>query len=90
MQLKNMKKKIIHQFAPLDVNIWINKFLRKWDPYFIIWIESDLWPATLDNIKKKKINAILVNLRLSPKSLKKWKIFPSFYNNLLPRRQIKN
>ena len=81
--IKNYGKKIIHQFAPLDVNIWINKFLKKWDPYFIIWIESDLWPATLDNIKKKKINAILVNLRLSPKSLKKWKIFPSFYNNLL-------
>ena len=81
--IKNYGKKIIHQFAPLDIDIWIKKFLNNWNPFLIIWIESDLWPATLNNIKKKKINAVLVNLRLSPKSLKKWKIFPSFYNNLL-------
>ena len=81
--LEHYNDNIIHQFAPLDIDIWINKFLDKWKPSFIIWIESDLWPMTLHNIKKKKIKAILLNLRLSPKSLKKWKILPSFYNNLL-------
>ena len=81
--IKNYGNKIIHQFAPLDIDFWVNKFLNNWKPYFIIWIESDLWPMTLHNIKKKKINTILVNLRLSPKSLKKWKLFPSFYNSLL-------
>ena len=81
--INNYGDKIIHQFAPLDVSIWINKFLDKWKPLLIIWIESDLWPMTLKIIKKKKIKAILVNLRLSPKSLKKWQLIPSFYNNLL-------
>ena len=81
--IENYGDNIIHQFAPLDIDIWINKFLNNWKPNFIIWIESDLWPVTLHNIKKKGINAILVNLRLSPKSLKKWKLLPSFYNNLL-------
>ena len=81
--IENYGNNIIHQFAPLDIDIWINKFLNNWKPNFIIWIESDLWPITLHNIKMKKIKAILVNLRLSPKSLKKWKLFPSFYNNLL-------
>jgi 3-deoxy-D-manno-octulosonic-acid transferase len=81
--IKNYGKKIIHQFAPLDVSVWINKFLNKWNPNFIIWIESDLWPATLHSIKKRKIDAVLVNLRLSPKSLKRWELLPSFYNSLL-------
>ena len=76
-------EKIIHQFAPLDVSIWINRFLKKWNPKMVIWIESDLWPNTLHIIKKRNINAILLNLRLSPKSLNRWKIFPSFYNNLM-------
>ena len=83
LAIKKYGDEIIHQFAPLDVDIWINKFLNYWKPSFIIWIESDLWPTTLHNIKKKNIKAILVNLRLSPKSLKRWKLFPSFYNNLL-------
>ena len=81
--IENYGNNIVHQFAPLDVNIWINKFLDNWQPNFIIWIESDLWPATLSNIKKRQIKAVLVNLRLSPKSLKKWNLIPSFYNNLL-------
>ena len=34
-------------------------------------------------IKKSKIEAILVNVRLSPKSLKRWKLIPSLYNNLM-------
>ena len=38
---------------------------------------------TSSNIKKKKIDAVLVNLRLSPKSLKRWELLPSFYNSLL-------
>ena len=81
--IKTYNNKIIHQFAPLDINIWINKFLENWKPCFIIWIESDLWPITFHNIKKKKITAILVNLRLSPKSFNRWSLCPSFYNNLL-------
>jgi len=75
--------KIIHQFAPLDVTVWVERFLEKWQPKLIIWIESDLWPITLTTFKKKKIKAILVNLRLSPKSFSRWKIAPSFYSNLL-------
>ena len=74
---------IIHQFAPLDIDIWVNKFLDKWNPSFIIWIESDLWPIILHNIKKRKIKAVLINLRLSPKSLNRWRFFPSFYDKLL-------
>ena len=67
--LKYYGAKIIHQFAPLDVSIWVKRFLEKWKPQFIIWIESDLWPITLTEIKKRQIKAIFVNARLSPKSL---------------------
>ena len=79
---KTYGKKILHQFAPLDVDLWVKRFLKKWDPSLVIWIESDLWPATLNAIKKLKIKAILLNLRLSPTSFEKWKLYPSFYNNL--------
>jgi len=81
--IKNYGNKIIHQFAPLDISIWINRFLRKWNPIFVIWVESDLWPNTLNIIKNKKIDAILVNVRLSPNSFKRWSIIPSFYNNII-------
>ena len=50
--MKNYKNKIIHQFAPLDIIFWVDKFISKWNPKLVIWIESDLWPITLISIKK--------------------------------------
>ena len=75
--------KIIHQFAPFDITFWVKKFLNHWKPSFIIWIESDLWPTTLNIIKQKNIRAILVNSRMSPKSFNKWKKFPLFYKQII-------
>jgi 3-deoxy-D-manno-octulosonic-acid transferase len=75
--------KVIHQFAPFDITPWIKNFLKYWNPSFIIWIESDLWPATLSLIKKQKRRSILVNARISPKSFNKWKIIPTIYSEIL-------
>ena len=77
--LKNYGKKIIHQFAPYDILFWINKFLNNWQPKFVIWIESDLWPNTIVRLKEKNISSIYLNARISPKSFMKWKYFSSYY-----------
>ena len=74
--------KIIHQFAPLDIKIWVKKFLLFWQPCLVIWIESDLWPITLQLIKKMNIKAILVNVRMSPRSFSKWKKLKFFYKQI--------
>ncbi len=77
--LKNYGDKIIHQYAPFDITIWINKFLNLWKPKLVIWIESDLWPNTIVSLRKRKITSIFLNARISPKSFNKWKYFSSYY-----------
>ena len=77
--LKNYGDKIIHQYAPYDIVFWINRFLDLWKPKLVIWIESDLWPATIVKLRDKKIVSIFLNARISPKSFKKWKYFSSYY-----------
>ena len=74
--------KIIHQFAPLDISFWVNKFLYFWKPNLVIWIESDLWPITMHLIKKMKIKALLVNVRISPESFTKWNKIQFFYKQI--------
>ena len=81
--MAHYKDKIIHQFAPLDVDLWIKRFLQYWNPSLVIWIESDIWPITMHILKKFKINAILVNVRMSPQSFNKWKKFSFFYKQTL-------
>ena len=80
---KKYKNKIIHQYAPLDVKIWVQRFLDKWRPNICIWIESDLWPITLHLINQKSIKSILLNLRISPKSMRRWLFFKTIYARML-------
>ena len=80
---KIFKNKIIHQYAPLDHEIWVGKFIDHWQPNYVIWIESDLWPNTLRLINERKISSILLNLRISPKSFRRWLIFKKQFSQLM-------
>ena len=75
--------KIIHQFAPFDIDIWVNKFINHWKPNLVLWIESDLWPNTLKIIKKNNIKSFFLNARISPKSFKRWLKFSYIYDELI-------
>ena len=79
----NYGDKIIHQYLPIDNEKWIEVFLNKWKPNLCIWIESDLWPNITNLIKKKKIKAILLNLRISPNSYKRWFFLRGLYKKML-------
>ena len=70
-------KKTIHQFFPIDTNYNTYKFLEYWDPSIAIFIDSEIWPNMLTNIKKKSISLMLINARITEKSFKKWKFFSS-------------
>ena len=76
--LQNLKlKKTIHQFFPIDTNYHTQKFLNYWQPELAIFVDSEIWPNMLTNIKEKPISLILLNGRITKKSFKKWKIFSS-------------
>jgi 3-deoxy-D-manno-octulosonic-acid transferase len=74
MMDKNLPKRAFHQFYPLDHPDWTAQFLDHWRPDVVFWMESELWPNMLRQIKDRGIPAILVNARLSPRSFKKWKM----------------
>ena len=77
--LKNSNfKKVIHQFFPIDTDFLIKKFLNYWSPSKAIFIDSEFWPNTILNLKKKKIPIILINGRITKKTFKRWKKFSNF------------
>ena len=47
-------KKTIHQFFPIDSNFFTIKFLDYWKPSIAIFVESEIWPNMLINIKKNQ------------------------------------
>ena len=77
--LSNLKlKKTIHQFFPIDTNYHTQKFLKYWKPSMAVFIDSEIWPNMITNIKKMSISLILMNARITDKSYKRWMIFGSY------------
>ena len=75
-------KKTIHQFFPIDTNFLSEKFLNYWKPSMAIFIESEIWPNMILNIKKKSIPLLLLNARITQKSFNKWNSISSLSKNL--------
>tara|TARA_Y100001970_G_scaffold286034_2_gene407213 strand:+ start:37 stop:1311 length:1275 start_codon:yes stop_codon:yes gene_type:complete len=76
-ELKNFKN-INHRFFPLDSNHLVKKFLELWKPNLVCFVDSEIWPNFLIEIKKRKIPLVLVNGRITEKTFKKWKKFQNF------------
>ena len=66
----NNKKNINHRYFPLDVRFLIRKFLFAWHPNLVIFVDSEIWPNLIFEIKKNKISSAIVNGRITKKHLK--------------------
>lgn len=61
-----------HQFVPWDHPSWVKRFMDHWRPDAVIWLESELWPNMLAEIKKHYIPTALLNARMRPATAKTW------------------
>lgn len=73
----------MHQYIPLDTPRWVARFLDHWRPDLVLWMESELWPNMLGEIKRRAIPAALVNARLSERSYKRWQMAPQTIKTML-------
>ena len=76
--------KVIHQYFPIDTDFLINRFLNYWKPSKALFIDSEFWPNTILNLKKKKIPIILLNGRITKKTFNRWKKISNLSENLFP------
>jgi len=72
---KNLTSRTLHQFFPLDHPDWCNNFLKHWQPNLVFWMESELWPNMLMEVKARNIPTVLVNARMSQRSMLAWRVF---------------
>ena len=81
--IKNLKfKKTIHQFFPIDCNFISKKFLNYWKPAKAFFIDSEIWPNTVNNLYKRNIPIFLLNGRITKKSFRRWKFFSYFAKSI--------
>jgi len=82
---KYTSKKIVHQFFPIDANLLSKKFLNYWNPSLAFFIDSEIWPNMLVNLKDKKIPIMLLNGRITKKTFNRWKMMPNFSKKIFSK-----
>lgn len=65
-------------YFPFDLGCCVKKINRQIDPDAVVLVETDLWPNFLYEMKKKDIPVILINARLSKRSLNGYLFFKKF------------
>jgi len=74
----SQNKKVVHQFLPLDIPQFVHKFLVHWKPNLSIFVDSEIWPNLIFQIKKNNIPLLLINGRITQKSFLKWKYINNY------------
>jgi 3-deoxy-D-manno-octulosonic-acid transferase len=69
---------VLHRFVPLDVPAWAARFLDHWRPDAAAFVESELWPNLLTACRRRGVKLMLVNGRMSARSMRGWARAPGF------------
>lgn len=80
---QRMPEGTIHQYVPLDIPGYINRFLDHWKPGMLLLAESEFWPNLLVQTSNRNIPIVLVNGRMSERSFERWKRAPRTARTLL-------
>ena len=76
-------RRMVHQFVPLDVPEYLERFLDFWRPQAALFVESELWPNTILALKRRGLATVLVNARMSARSSRRWRRAPATIRWLL-------
>jgi 3-deoxy-D-manno-octulosonic-acid transferase len=85
---QRLPRGVIHQFVPLDVPLFVRRFLEHWQPDLALFVESDLWPNIMIETSQRGVPMILVNGRLSENSFRRWRYLPNTIGSLLRRLDL--
>lgn len=64
---------------PLDIFVVVERFINLIKPHLFILVETDFWPNILSSLQRKNIPILLVNGRISRKSMEQYKKFSFFF-----------
>ncbi|MDX2274759.1 MAG: 3-deoxy-D-manno-octulosonic acid transferase [Hyphomonadaceae bacterium] len=74
---RRMPARTRHAFAPLDRADCVRRFLNHWRPDLGVFVESELWPNLILESQRAGVKLALVNARMSPGTIRRWKSWAS-------------
>jgi 3-deoxy-D-manno-octulosonic-acid transferase len=75
-------------YAPLDFFFSVRRALSIARPKVMVFLETELWPAWIMEARRKGIKCALVNGRISPRSIKRYRKFAPFFREVLANMDV--
>jgi 3-deoxy-D-manno-octulosonic-acid transferase len=72
-------------YSPLDIGVIISRVVALINPQLFIVTETEIWPNLIVNLAKRGIPIILVNGRISSRSLKGYQIVRPLFKSVLQK-----
>ena len=54
LMAERLPERALHQFVPLDRPGYVERFLDHWRPDLTLWVESEIWPNMLGEIRRRR------------------------------------
>ncbi len=67
---------------PLDLSFFQRRLFKRINPEMIILVETELWPCMLNTARKKDIDIIMINGRISEESFRNYRLIKFFWKSL--------
>jgi 3-deoxy-D-manno-octulosonic-acid transferase len=80
---KRLPARAFHQYVPVDHPGAVARFLDHWRPDLALWVESELWPNLVAETARRRVPMVLVNAKMSERSMRGWQRFPGMIRTLL-------
>ncbi|TRX55202.1 lipid IV(A) 3-deoxy-D-manno-octulosonic acid transferase [Thalassomonas sp. M1454] len=71
--VKSFSNRVQHCYLPLDISFCVHLFFKLLKPKAVVLMETELWPTLIQRCYKSNVKLLLINARLSAKSLKSYK-----------------
>jgi 3-deoxy-D-manno-octulosonic-acid transferase len=78
--------RITRSFFPFDHPGIMRRTVDILAPKVMVLLETEIWPGLLFTLKRKNIPTLIINARLTPKSLERYLIRPTIWSALAPSK----
>jgi len=72
---QHYKNQVLHYYFPFDLSLIVKRYIKRVNPDLCILMETEIWPNLIHALKQRNIPSILINARLSRRSLEKYQKF---------------
>ncbi len=83
-----LDNRVLIIYGPVDFILFVRKALQQMHPDLLVFLETEIWPAWITEAHRMGIKILLINGRISLRSLNWYRRFRFFFHGILGRVDI--